>query len=87
MNPLEHLKALEAIRDKAAHACADITASLPPNDLRDYLTKAHYGAFATKFTAPFVIHTIATLPAKPPTPTWMPRPAPRRGSRCNHECP
>ena len=59
MNPLELLKALEAIRDKAAHACADITASLPPNDLRDYLTKAHYGAFATKFTAPFVIHTIA----------------------------
>ncbi len=33
MNPLELLKALEAIRDKAANACADITATVSPNDI------------------------------------------------------
>ena len=58
MNPLELLKALEAIRDKAAHACADITATTSRDNLDEW-RKISTTPFATTSFVPFDIHTIA----------------------------
>jgi hypothetical protein len=57
MNPLELLKALEAIRDKAAGACADITATVAPNDIQYWI--ANPAPCGSRYIVPFDIHTIA----------------------------